>query len=127
MAGSGVTKAEKPLSKQDGGPALLGLGMRPRGDVAVGHTTSPRSASPPSWLVGAFPALVTPLPAMDCAHGLPLYGAPSLLLRRHVVTLPAKVLGEEVQDTYKRRRRATEQGVRSWISLVLVQVRFSWI
>ena len=78
----------------------------------MGRTTSPRSASPPCRLAGdLFPALVMPLPAMDRAHGLLLYRAPDLLLRRHVVTLPARILGEEVQDIYKRRRRATEERV----------------
>ena len=61
----------------------------------------------------AFPALVTPLPAMDRIHGLSLYRAPVLLLRRHVLTLPAKSLGEEVQDTYKRRGQGFGEGDRS--------------
>ena len=45
-----------------------------------------------------------------------LYRAPGLLLRRHVVTLPAKILGEEAQDAYKKRRRATVKRIRSILS-----------
>ena len=56
-------------------------------------------ASPPSGWPVAFPAFVTLPPAVDRVHGphlydvLYLYCAPHLLLRRHVVALPAKIFG----------------------------------
>ena len=69
--------------------------------------THPASAAPahrPVWTV-AFPALVTPPPAVDRVHGLCLYGglylycAPLLLLRRHVVALPAKMFWGKRPET----------------------------
>ena len=88
-----------------GQPAAALQGRRHRGAHPEPLQRRPHH---PGWTV-AFPGLVTPLPAMDRVHGLSLYRAPGLLLRRHVVTLPAKIWGEEVQDTYKRRRQATEK------------------
>ena len=42
--------------------------------------------------------------AMDRVHGLPLYRAPALLLRRHTVALPATELGEGARGRYIRRQ-----------------------
>ena len=90
-----------------------GDGRRP---AAAPRTTSPwgspRAVSAPAhrpgWTV-AFSSFGDAAPAMDRVQECSLYRAPCLLLRRHVVTFPARILGEEVQDTYKRRRWAVEE------------------
>ena len=94
-----VYKAVNKAAPRKGGPRLATLVIRrpsdaaDEGDVTVGVTPSRCSASPPSGWPVAFPALGTPPSAMDRVHGLYLYRAPHLLLRRHVVALPAKTFG----------------------------------
>ena len=83
---------------------------------------------PPCRPVGGFSALVTsPLcglrPRVSALRCTLLYGAPGLLLRRFVVTLPAKdVWGEEARDAYKGRRPYIEQRVGQFVRQ-LVQFR----
>ena len=67
---------------------------------------------------------------MDRVHELYLYGglhlycAPRLLLRRHVVALPAQnVWAEEVQGAYKRRRGTPVQRVRFLVRHLFGRVR----
>ena len=93
-----VYKAVNKAAPSKGAPRLATLVIRgpsaaaDEGDVTVGRTTSRCSACPPS-LDGAFSSLGDAAPAMDRVHGLHLYRAPCLLLRRHVVALPAKIFG----------------------------------
>ena len=94
-----VYKAVNKAAPSKGGPRLATLVIRGASaaadgeDVTAGHSKAPAApAHRPGWTV-AFPALVTPLPAMDLVHGLHLYRASCLLLRRYVVSLPAKTFG----------------------------------
>ena len=115
-------KAVNKAAPSKGAPRIATLVIRgPSAATLQGRRhrgSPPTSAAPahrPGWPV-AFPALVTPLPAMDRVHGLPLYCAPSSFLRRHVVTLPAQMFGgEEARDAYKRRRSPFGQRVQTLV------------
>ena len=98
-----------------------------RGDVTVGRTTSSYSAGPPSWLDGGFISFGDAAPAMDRVQGFLLYGAPSLYGAPRFIVHPAssfvamwypfppRYLGDEDQDTYKRRRSPFGQRVHSLV------------
>ena len=94
-----VYKAVNKAAPSKGAPRLATLVLRgasaaaDEDDVTVGSLQSSCSAGPPSWLDGGFSSFGDAAPAMDRVHGLHLYCAPCLLLRRYVATLPAKILG----------------------------------
>ena len=94
-----VYKGVNKAAPSKGGPRRATLVIRrpsaaaDEGDVTMGRIPSSCSAGPPSWLDGGFSSFGDAAPAMDRVHGLHLYRAPYLLLRRYVVTLPAKIFG----------------------------------
>ena len=91
-----VYKAVNKAAPSKGGPRIATFvirrpsGSANEGDVTVGHAKAPVAPVPrPGWTV-AFSSFGDAAPAMDRVHGLHLYCAPGLLLRRYVVSLPAQ-------------------------------------
>ena len=93
------------------------------------RATSPRATPKslqrlPTVLAGRwpFPALVTPLLPWTVSMGTTFIVHPAASFVAMLYPFPPRYLGDEDQDTYKRRRRPFGQRVRSLVGILGSQV-----